>query len=87
MAPETASLSTELLVELTVDIVSAYVRKNAVKAEDLASLIRSVHETLALLASGPKAGPVRTLTPPVPIKRTITPDYLISLEEGSATRP
>jgi predicted transcriptional regulator len=82
MAPETASLSTELLVDLTVDIVSAHVRKNAVKAEDLASLIRSVHEALALLASGPKPGPVRTLTPPVPIKRTITPDYLISLEDG-----
>jgi predicted transcriptional regulator len=87
MGPETASLSNELLIELTAEIASSYVEKNAVPAEDLAALIRSVHETLARLASGPKPEPVPTRTPPVPIKKTIIPDYLISLEEGSATRP
>ena len=69
-------------VELTADIVSAYVSNNSVGATDLAKLISQVHEALTHAASGVKAEPVAPLTPAVPVKKSITPDFLISLEDG-----
>ncbi len=68
-------------VELTSDIVSAYVAQNAVRPSDLPDLIASVHGALAGLAkpSQPAAEP---LTPAVPVKKSITPDYIICLEDG-----
>ena len=70
------------LVDLTVDIVSAYVANNQVATASLADLIRAVHGSLTGL-NNPR--PVEADTPPkpaVPIKKSITPDYLISLEDG-----
>jgi predicted transcriptional regulator len=71
--------STDFL-ELTTGIVAAYVAKNSVQAGDLPDLIGSVHSALATL-SKPKASPEEP-TPPVPIKSTVRPDYIISLEDG-----
>ncbi|WP_455397568.1 MucR family transcriptional regulator [Methylobacterium sp. Gmos1] len=67
------------------DIVSAYVSNNSVPVGELSSLIRSVHEAIARLGSAVPAEPER-LTPPVPIKKTVSPDYLISLEDGRRYR-
>jgi predicted transcriptional regulator len=69
-------------VELTADIVSAYVTNNSVAAADLPKLIQQVHDALTQAASGPQAEPAPPLTPAVPIKKSVTPDYLISLEDG-----
>ncbi|WP_158915004.1 MucR family transcriptional regulator [Caulobacter sp. S45] len=69
-------------VELTADIVSAYVTNNTVTAADLPMLIQQVHNALTQAASGPQAEPAPPLTPAVPIKKSVTPDYLISLEDG-----
>ncbi|MGE7418649.1 MucR family transcriptional regulator [Methylobacterium tarhaniae] len=69
------------LVELAADIVSAYVSKNSVPLAELPNLIASVHTSLTNLGQPASAEPEK-LTPPVPIKRTVTPDYLISLEDG-----
>jgi predicted transcriptional regulator len=69
-------------IELTADIVSAFISNNSVPVSDLPSLIGNVHT--ALRNSGQPA-PQREEakpTPAVPIKRSITPDYLISLEDG-----
>jgi predicted transcriptional regulator len=69
-------------IELAADIVSAFVSNNSVPVSDLPSLIGNVHT--ALRNSGQPA-PQREEakpTPAVPIKRSITPDYLISLEDG-----
>jgi predicted transcriptional regulator len=66
-------------VELTGDIVSAYVAANNIQRSELPGLIADVHSALTNLgkpASEPKA------EPPVPIKQTIKPDYIISLEDG-----
>jgi predicted transcriptional regulator len=66
-------------VELTGDIVSAYVTANNIQRSELPGLIADVHMALTNLgkpASEPKA------EPPVPIKQTIKPDYIISLEDG-----
>jgi predicted transcriptional regulator len=68
------------LVELTSDIVSAYVSGNNVQASELPGLIAGVYSTLDGLGKEP-AKP-EPLTPPVPIRKSITPDYLISLEDG-----
>jgi predicted transcriptional regulator len=69
-------------IELTADIVSAFISNNSVPVSDLPSLIGNVHT--ALRNSGQPA-PQREeakLAPAVPTKRSITPDYLISLEDG-----
>jgi predicted transcriptional regulator len=68
-------------VELAADIVSAYVSKNSVPVAELPNLIASVHTSLTNLGQAASVEPEK-LTPPVPIKKTVTPDYLISLEDG-----
>jgi predicted transcriptional regulator len=68
-------------VELASDIVSAYVAKNAVRASDLPDLIASVHGALAGLGKPAQAAP-EPLNPAVPVKKSVTPDYIICLEDG-----
>jgi len=65
------------VLRLAVTIVSAYVSNNSVAAADLPALITTVHETLVDPGGTPKP-----LTPAVPIKKSITPDYLICLDDG-----
>ena len=76
----TSEATTPNYVELASEIVSAYVSHNAVARHDLPALIGSVHAALSG-ASAPTPED-KALTPPVPINRTITPDYIISLEDG-----
>ena len=69
-------------IELAANIVSAFVSNNSVSVADLPSLIGNVHT--ALRNSGQPA-PQREEakpTPPVSARKSITPDYLISLEDG-----
>ena len=66
---------------LTADVVSAYVAHNAVRAADLPELILSVHGALQALNAPQPAQPEKR-EPPVSIKKSITPDFLISLEDG-----
>jgi predicted transcriptional regulator len=68
------------LASLTADIVSAYVTKNALSRSDLPNIITSVHAALQNLRRLPSEP--EKLEPRVPIKKSITPDYLISLEDG-----
>jgi predicted transcriptional regulator len=70
------------LIELSADIVSAYVSHNALSATDLPKLISSVHATLAGLGGAVEAEAPVELKPAVPIKKSITPDYLICLDDG-----
>ena len=70
-------------VELTADIVSAYVTNNSVAATDLPKLIQQVHDALTQAATGVSSEPPPApLTPAVPVKKSVTADYLISLEDG-----
>ena len=66
---------------LTADVVSAYVSHNAVRSADLPDLIASVHRALQGLSAPPQTQPEKR-EPPVSIKKSITPDHLISLEDG-----
>jgi len=70
------------LIEMTADIVSAYVGANTVSATDLPSLIQSVHKALAGVSTGVETVEVAPKEPAVSIKKSITPDFLICLEDG-----
>jgi len=78
---EPKSSSSEL-VELTVDIVSAYVSNNAVVAADLPSLIDETFSALREAAAKASQPTKDVLDPAVPIKKSVTPDYIICLEDG-----
>ena len=70
------------VIEMTADIVAAYVGANSVAAGDLPSLIQSVHRALSGVATGADVAEAAPKEPAVPIKKSITPDYLICLEDG-----
>jgi predicted transcriptional regulator len=70
------------LPELTTAVVSAFVTKNTVSAADLPKLITDVHEALAMLGAPAAPEAVETLKPAVSVRKSITPDYLICLEDG-----
>jgi predicted transcriptional regulator len=74
-------------VSLTSDVVSAYLSNNHVQPDDLAGLIQGVHAKLSELASGGSGEPesVKKLTS-AEIKRSITPEHLISFEDGKPYR-
>ncbi len=84
MAEPTDADGRELL-DHTTEIVAAFVRRNSVAPADLPSLIATVHATLGGIATAqiptPDAAPLK---PAVPIRRSVTPDYLISLEDGGS---
>ena len=69
------------LVELTSEIVSAYVANNKIPSAELPEVILSVHTALRKLDEKKQPEPEKP-TPLMPIKKTITPDHLISLEDG-----
>ena len=73
--------SAEATLEMTGEIVSAFVSNNPVPAAALPELIRSVHETLLDLSGVSEAEPPRP-DPAVPVSKSITPDYLVCLEDG-----
>jgi predicted transcriptional regulator len=70
------------LIEMTADIVSAYVGANSVAAQDLPALIHSVHRALSNINGAPAPVEAAPKEPAVPVKRSIMPDYLICLEDG-----
>jgi predicted transcriptional regulator len=70
------------IIEMTADIVSAYVGNNSVAASDLPSLIQSVHRALSGVVTGVEVTEAAPKEPAVPVKRSITPEFLICLEDG-----
>ena len=69
-------------IELAADIVSAFVSNNSVTTADLPALIGSVHAALQGAGNPAKQQEQVKPTPAVPIKKSITRDFLISLEDG-----
>ena len=72
----------ENYIELTAGIVSAYVSNNAVAAGDISALISQVHSALLRVSNGHGDGLGEAVRPAIPVKRSVTPDYLICLEDG-----
>lgn len=70
-------------IGLVVDIVSAYVSNNRVPAAEMASLIATTHAALAGLGNAPaEAAPAEKQAPAISVKKSVTPEYLICLEDG-----
>ena len=68
------------LLRMTVDVVAAYVSNNAVASAELPDLIRDVHASLRQTQSGTAAA--EKPKPAIPIKKSVTPDFVICLEDG-----
>jgi predicted transcriptional regulator len=70
------------LVELTAEIISAYVSNNTVVATDLPAIISDVHDALSKATQ--RMGPVEReeLRPAVTVKKSVTPEYIVCLEDG-----
>lgn len=81
MNPETTPASNNL-IELTADVVSAYVGNNSVSSSALPEIIASVYGAFTALTAPALAPEAEKPVPAVPIKKSVTPDYLISLEDG-----
>jgi len=69
-------------IELTADIVSAYVSNNTVPASDIPSLINQVHLALLRVSGGQIETRPEPLKPAISVKRSIMPDYIVCLEDG-----
>jgi len=69
-------------VELTADVVAAHVGSNAISTTDLPGLIASIHSAMTGLTASAAPPEAEKPVPRVSIKKSVTPDYLISLEDG-----
>ncbi len=69
-------------IDMAADIVSAYVGNNTVPASELPSLIQSVFYALTAISTGEETKEVAPKEPAIPVKKSITPDYIICLEDG-----
>ena len=70
------------LLKLASDIVAAYVSNNPVPVSDLPGMIKSIHSTLGGLAGGTATDSLTSQKPAVPVKKSITPEYIVCLEDG-----
>lgn len=76
------SVDQDGLVQLTADIVSAYVSNNKVGSDELVKLIANVHGALKR-GPGSQAEPVpEPREPAVSVRRSVTPDHIVCLEDG-----
>ena len=69
------------LLSLTTNIVAAHVSNNSVAVTDLPMIIRDVYETLSNVGTTREREPERP-SPAVPIKKSVTPEYIVCLEDG-----
>ena len=69
-------------IQLTAEIVSAYVSNNTVQAGDIASLINQVHAALTRVSGGGGDSAIEPLKPAISVKKSITPEHLVCLEDG-----
>ena len=69
-------------IDLTVEIVSAYLSHNPTPASEIPGLISQVHAALQRVSSGRSEAPMEPAKPAVSVKKSMTPDYLVCLEDG-----
>lgn len=70
------------LIDMTAEIVAAHVSGNAVAVADLPMVIQMVYRALKNASAGAPAASIEPLAPAVPIKKSITADYVVCLEDG-----
>jgi predicted transcriptional regulator len=76
------SVEQDDLVQLTAEIVSAYVSNNKIESAEIGKLIEEVHVALKRAPNASATQEPEPLVPAVPIRKSVTPDYIVSLEDG-----
>ncbi len=69
-------------IELTAGIVSAYVSNNSVAAAEIPTLIGQIHSALVRVSNGQSEAANEAAKPAIAVKKSITPDYIVCLEDG-----
>jgi predicted transcriptional regulator len=70
------------LLKFASDIVAAYVSNNPLPVSEIPAMIKSIHSTLGGLANGVAGEIATTQKPAIAVKRSITPEYIVCLEDG-----
>ncbi|MGV8856889.1 MAG: MucR family transcriptional regulator [Devosia sp.] len=71
-----------VLLEEVAEVIAAYVANNSIPTADLPALIASTYGALRALSETPIEQPVADLKPAVPIRKSVTPDFIICLDDG-----
>lgn len=79
MKPEIGERS---LIEMTTSVVAAYLSNNSVASSQIPEVIQTVHHALKGLSGGRREPEPEPLKPAVPIKKSVTPEYIVCLEDG-----
>jgi predicted transcriptional regulator len=83
IAQRIPSMAASVPIELAAEIVAAFVSNNPLPKSDLPALIHAMHAAVASLSTEAKSAPqIEAKEPAVPIRKSITPDFLICLEDG-----
>ena len=82
VGPDHEGRSGEELLRLGAEIVAAYVSRNAVSAEAVPEIIRTVHQALEGLTRGAPVAVEERPKPAVPISRSVQHDFIVCLEDG-----
>jgi predicted transcriptional regulator len=80
--PTTTKVAEEELLRMTADVVAAYVSNNTLPTAQLAEVINAVYGSLKSLDGSAPETKQEPLRPAVPVRKSITPDYLVCLEDG-----
>jgi len=80
--PEYLPESRTDLLEMTADIVAAYVSNNPLPVSELARVIADTYAAVSKLQGASSPQPEEKFEPAVPIKKSVTPDFIICLEDG-----
>ena len=80
--PAAPKMAEEELLRMTADVVAAYVSNNTLPTTQLAEVINAVYNSLKSLEGQPAESQSEPLKPAVPVRKSVTPDYLVCLEDG-----
>jgi predicted transcriptional regulator len=80
--PAAPKMAEEELLRMTADVVAAYVSNNTLPTAQLAEVINAVYNSLKSLEGQPAEAPSEPLKPAVAVRKSVTPDYLVCLEDG-----
>jgi len=75
-------LSEEDMLRMTTEVVSAYVGNNMLPAAQIPDVIKTVYGSLRELGAAGAGADKEAPKPAVPVRRSITPDYIVCLEDG-----
>jgi predicted transcriptional regulator len=82
MAEPASKIAEEELLRMTADVVAAYVSNNTLPTAQLAEVINAVYSSLKALEDQVTQPQPEPLKPAVPIRKSVTPEFLICLEDG-----